>query len=97
MFIVQLPKMMTGMTSIPCCCQLVMDETPVHYFPSLKGTYEATGVYVCVACSDEKCIITGLFVTDPDGNIFLFRLLWKGTTQKLAEEPWDTLEVDSAM
>ena len=70
-----------GMTSTPRCCRLAMDETPIHYFPSLKGTYEGTGVSnVYIAYSDEKRMITGSPVTDPDGNIFLFPLLWKGTT-----------------
>ena len=48
-----------GMTSIPRCCWLAMDETPVHYFPSLKGTFEVTGVSnVYIAYSNEKRMIT---------------------------------------
>ena len=36
--------MPTGFSCIPPKLRLAMDETPLHYFPCLKGTYEACGV-----------------------------------------------------
>ena len=36
---------------------------------------------MCITYSNEKRMIMRSPITDPDGNIFLFQLLWKGTTE----------------
>ena len=56
-----------------------MDETPVHCFPSLKGTYEVTSVgNVYIPYSDGKRMITGSPVTDPDGSFFFVPIAVEG-------------------
>ena len=37
-------------------------------------------MYITYRMRNEKRMITRSPVADPDGNIFLFQLLWKGTT-----------------
>ena len=43
---------------------------------------------VYIAYSDEKCTITRSHITDSDGNISLFQLLWKGTTDLYTGNCW---------
>ena len=71
-------------SSVPHCWQLALDETAVYYFPSQQRMQQATGNVrnMYITYSDEKRMITRSAVTDPDINIFLFQLLWEGTTDK---------------
>ena len=43
---------------------------------------------VYIAYSDEKRTITRSPITDSDGNISLFQLLWKGTTDLCSGNCW---------
>ena len=70
------------LSAVPQCWQLAISETAVYYSPSLQRMQQATGKVhnVYIAYSNEKRTITRSPITDPDGNIFLFQLLWEGTT-----------------
>ena len=50
-----------------------------------------------IAYSNEKRLITRSPVTDPDGNLFLFQPLWKGTTDlcRLKMSPAVALHISS--
>ena len=71
--------MSEGQSSISTSCRSAVDETLVHFFPSMQGMYEDTSIFnVYVAYIDEKPMITGSPVTNPGGNNFMFQVLWKG-------------------
>ena len=57
------------------CCQLF--SIPAK---NVAGCRQSSQVYL--AYSNEKRTITRSPITDSDGNISLFQLLWKGTTDK---------------
>ena len=85
--------MPTGVSCIPPKLRLAMDETPLHYFPCLKGTFEASGVKnVHISHSNEKRMVTGSPITDIEGNVFLFQILWKGTSVRCHPKIGETLK-----
>ena len=64
-------------------------KPPVHYFPFLKGTFEATAVSnVYIVYSDEKRMIIRSPVSDPTGNIFSVSIAVEGYNDTTKSTKW---------
>ena len=71
--------MLEGLSSVPRCCRLGRMKISSIIFPPCRGRMKLQGPAMF---SNEKSMIMGSPVTDPDGNVFLFGILWKPKTPK---------------